>query len=217
MNNSPIPNHKERLRLIVDQAYSLLCSKVAGGEITVKNEASMQLQLGALLKTIGQLYEFASSEHFHIELETPEDISETAKSKKGARCDIKLAFYEGRQSSPKAVAYIELKYFKIPEQDASTEATTDNRFALLMDLENLEKYQDELRDGNCSRPLCYEIVFAENSTYYSAKGSTKYDIGEGVPSDKEYKYRNKTVRLKHQYIFHWDIYGDKQYWMIINI
>ena len=217
MHNSHILNHKERLRSIVEQAYTLLCNKVAGGEIVVKNEASMQLQLGSLLKTIGQLYEFSSSDHFHIELETPESISETAKSKNGARCDIKLAFYEGRQSSPKAVAYIELKYFKIPDQDASTEATTDNRFALLMDLENLEKYQDELRDGNCLKPLCYEIVYAENSTYYSAKRSTNYDIGEGIQSELKYEYRNNTVRLKHRYLFHWDIYGDKQYWLKINI
>lgn len=217
MQNAGILNHKERIRLIVDQAYSLLCNKIAGHEIIVKNEASMQMQFGSILKSLGQLYEFSSTDHFHVELETPECITETAKSKNGARCDIKLAFFEGRQSSPKAVAYIELKFFKIPSCDTSSEATSDNRFAVLMDMENLERYQEELQSSNSAKPLCYEIVFAENSTYYSAKRATGYDIGDGVQSKMDYTYRNNSVHLKHGYTFHWDKYADNQYWLKINI
>lgn len=210
-------NHKERLKLIIDQAYYLLCNKIAGKEIVANNEASMQLQLGALIKSLGVLYEFSSIDHFHIELETPESISETAKSKNGARCDIKIAFYEGRQSTPKAQAYIELKYFKIPETISSTEAITDNRFGVLMDIENLEHYQEELRVGNSAKPLCYEIVFAENSTYYSAKRATEYDIGDNITSESSYSYCGKTICLKHKYTFHWDKYSETQYWLKIQI
>ena len=217
MQSSPVIKHKERLELIINQAYFLLCNKIAGEEIVVKNEASMQMQFGTILKSLGGLYEFSATEHFHIELETPEWISETAKSKNGARCDIKLAFYEGRQSIPKAQAFIELKYFKIPDTSSSTEATTDNRFGVLMDIENLERYQAELRFGNSVRPLCYEIVFAENSTYYSAKRATGYDIGEGVTSESSYSYCGKTVCLKNTYTFHWDKYSDNQYWLKIKI
>ena len=217
MRNSIIPNHKERLRFIIDQAYFLLCNKIAGKEVVVNNEASMQLQLGALIKSLGALYEFSSSDHFHIELETPEAISETAKSKNGARCDIKLAFYEGRQTSPRAQAFIELKYFKIPHKDSSSEATTDSRFGVLMDIENLERYQDELRTDNSLKPLCYEIVFAENSTYYSAKRTTSYDISDNVESKKEYEYGGKSIHLKKTYLFRWDKYAENQYWLRIII
>ena len=217
MQSNNIHNHKERLKAIIDQAYILLCNKIAGKEIVVNNEASMQLQLGSLIKSLGVLYEFSSIDRFHIELETPESISETAKSKKGARCDIKIAFFEGRQKSPKAQAFIELKYFKIPSADSSTEATTDNRFGVLMDIENLERYQEELRAGNSIKPLCYEIVFAENSTYYSAKRATGYDIGDNITSESSYSYCGKTVCLKHKYTFHWDKYSDTQYCLKIKI
>ena len=217
MRSNTILNHKERLKLIVDQAYLLLCNKIAGNEIVVYNEASMQLQLGALIKTLGSLYEFSSTDHFHIELETPESISETAKSKNGARCDIKLAFFEGRQTTPKAQAFIELKYFRIPQNDPSTEATTDNRFGALMDIENLERYQTELREGNCLTPLCYEIVFAENSTYYSAKRATGYDIGDNIDSKTVYQYRGNTIHLKKSYKFRWDKYSENQHWLKIII
>ena len=209
--------YKERLRAIIDQAYILLCNKIAGKEIVVNNEASMQLQLGSLIKSLGVLYEFSSIDRFHIELETPESISETAKSKKGARCDIKVAFFEGRQKTPKAQAFIELKYFKIPSADSSTEATTDNRFGVLMDIENLERYQEELRVNDSPKPLCYEIVFAENSTYYLAKRATNYDIGENVMSEQSYSYSGKTVHLNKSYVFHWDKYSETQYWLKIEI
>ena len=217
MQADTVLEHKERLELIIDQAYVLLCNKISEKDIIVNNEASMQMQFGAILKSLGSLYEFSSTDHFHIELETPEIISETAKSKNGARCDIKLAFFKGRQRTPKAQAYIELKYFKIPETSSSTEATTDNRFGVLMDIENLERYQEELRTGNSVKPLCYEIVFAENSTYYSAKGTTRYDIGENITSNPSYSYCGKTVCLKHTYTFHWDKYSGSQYWLKIKI
>lgn len=219
MSNTNIlfPDYKERLKKIVDTAYFLLCNKIAGEEIVVNNEASMQLQLGVIIKTLGNLYEFSPTDHFSIKLETPEIISPTAKSKKGARCDIELSFFEGRQKKLRAQAFIELKYFKRPSTDSISETTTDNRFRVLMDIENLEHYQKELWNRNSLKPLCYEIVFAENSTYCSAKGTTKYDIGEGIKTKKTYSYVGKTVTLENEYVFHWDKYSDKQHWMKIEI
>ena len=208
---------RERLECIIDQAYVILCNKIAGKEIVVRNEASMQMQLGILLKTIGKLYEFSPDDHFRIELETPEVISATAKSKNGARCDIKLAFFEGRQSTAKATAFIELKYFKAPQVESTTETTTDNRFSVLMDMENLERYRDELKDQGRPYPLCYEIVFAENSLYCSQKRKTEYGIGEGVQSKDTYSYKGKVISLKNTYTFHWDTYSDSQYWLKIDV
>ena len=220
MRSNPILNHKERLKLIIDQAYFLLCNKIAGREIVVNNEASMQMQFGSLLKSIGQLFEFSPKDHFCIELETLEDISGTAKSPNGARCDIKLAFFEGRQSTAKAKAFIELKYFK--HGIKSTETITDNRFSVFMDLENLERYQDEKRDATSPKPICYEIVFAENVTYSSPKKDLKHDflnIGEGESNDPSIliKYGSKKVKLKKKYEFHWDKCSDNQYWLKINV
>ena len=211
-------SYRERLLVIIEQACTILCNKIAGNEIRVKNEASMQLQLGAILKTIGQLYEFSPADHFQIELETPEDISETLKSKKGARCDIKLAFFEGRQSTAKAKAFIELKFFKKAKDSSSSETFTDNRLSVLMDLENLEHYQDELKDPNAPKPLCYEIVLAQNKSYCYPTCDVKYNIGEGE-SFHEYHMEKKerVIRLKHTYTFHWAQYGEEHYWLILSI
>jgi len=180
----------------------------------------MQLQFGSLLKSIGQLYEFSPNDHFCIELESLEDISQTAKSTNGARCDIKLSFFEGRQSTAKSKAFIELKYFK--HDNNTTETITSNRFSVFMDLENLERYQDEKRDADFPKPICYEIVFAENSTYCSPKKDLKekkLNIGEGESYNpgELIEYRSKKVNLKNKYVFHWDKSADNQFWLKIKI
>ena len=122
---------EDRLKQIIDISYKLLCNKIVSGGIRIDNEASLQMQLGVILKQIGQLYEFSNNDHFTVELETWQDISSTSKSNKGrARCDIFLKFIS--ESEAKEAA-IELKYFK----HSTNEAVTDNRFSLLLDLENL--------------------------------------------------------------------------------
>ena len=179
----------------------------------------MQLQFGSLLKSIGQFYEFSPNDHFCIELESPEDISETAKSPNGARCDIKLSFFEGRQSTAKSKAFIELKYFK--HDIKTTETITSNRFSVFLDLENLERYQDEKRDANSPKPICCEIVFAENSTYYSPKKkdlkNEMLNIGEGESNNPSelIEYGSKKVSLKNKHVFHWDKCADNQFWLKI--
>lgn len=219
MQKDGLISYRERLLLVIDQAYLLLRQKISGKEIKVHNEASMQLQFGSLLKSIGQLYEFSPNDHFCIELESPEEISPTAKSPQKARCDIKLSFFEGRQSTAKAKAFIELKYFK--HDDNTTETITSNRFSVFMDLENLERYQDEKRDVNSTKPICYEIVFAENSTYCSPKKeiNNNLNIGEGESNNpgKLIKYRSKEVNLKNKYVFHWNKSADNQFWLKIKI
>lgn len=215
--DTKLKKHKERLKEIINQSFALLCNKIAGGSVVVNNEASLQMQFGVILNDVGQLYIFSPAEHFRVDFETPENISGTAKSKYRARCDIKLSFYEGSQSTPKALAYIEVKHFRIPSSPKSTEATSDNRFGVLMDIENLEQYYSVFHKGNCPKPLCYEIVLAENSTYSSCKRKTNYDIGNNVQSKNSYSYRKKEVQLKKKYTFRWEEYGEKQFWLKINI
>lgn len=55
---------------IVETAYRLLINKLANGGIQAKNESSFQLELGYILKTLGQLYEFRVVDKFHLEFET---------------------------------------------------------------------------------------------------------------------------------------------------
>ncbi|MDE6576883.1 MAG: hypothetical protein K2K58_01765, partial [Muribaculaceae bacterium] len=54
----------QRLRKIIDEGYEIFCQQVAGGVISLENEASMQLFLSNILLQLGQINEFAKDEHF---------------------------------------------------------------------------------------------------------------------------------------------------------
>lgn len=187
---------KERIKLIVDTSYNVLCNKIIHGDINIHNEASMQLHLGTILKQLGELYEFSASDNFVIELETPEQINPTQKSSSGfARCDVKISLDNGLE---KCDAFIELKYFK----KSPNEAVTDNKFSVYCDIENLEKYQrnDESR-------LCYEIIYTDNINY-THNNEFKFCIGDGfVISANSYPYtKNRIVKIENNYPLEWDVY-----------
>lgn len=192
-----IPTFEERLREIVNISYTLLCNKIVGQDISIHNEASMQLHLSVIIKQIGVLYELSSSERFSIELESLEEIESTQKSSNGkARCDIKIKLYD-QITQEICTAFIELKYFK----KSINEAVTDNKFFLYCDLENLEKYS--LRDNS----ICYEILFTDN-TNYTLCNNYKFCIGDGhIIAASKYQYtKNRDVEIMNDYKLQWDIY-----------
>lgn len=192
-----IPTFEERLREVVNISYRLLCEKIVGQDISIHNEASMQLHLSVIIKQIGILYEFSSSERFSIELESLEEIESTQKSSNGkARCDIKVKLYD-QITRESCTAFIELKYFK----KSINEAVTDNKFFLYCDLENLERYS--LKDNS----VCYEILFTDNPNY-TICNNYKFCIGDGYTiTASKYSYtKDRSVKISNNYELHWDIY-----------
>lgn len=191
---SPI---KERLKEIVQISYNLLCNKIADGNICVHNEASLQMHLGVILKQVGHLYEFSKSDRFSVELETWREIEGTFKSKKGrARCDIQLKMANEYGSHEVA---IELKYFR----RHINETITDNRFSILLDLENLEQYQVNNPDL-----LCFEIVYTDNENYTKIDNRSKIKITPKVSGNDE-PYVGRTIKLRKTYDSIWDSYHSK--------
>ena len=223
-----ILDYQERLAEIVESAYRIICQKVAGNRITVYNEASLQLHLGAALKTLGELYEFSAdtNERFVIELEKTIEIPATAKSNGKARCDIAIAFHKG--SDVLAQALIELKYFKTSKGQDSAEPTKDNRFSLFMDLENLEKYRETKENSNIPT-LCYEIAMAQNFTYANPIAKSALKTGDGFMTDDSrtrtdedgtYLVRyttRKPIDLQGNYKFEWASYADDKHCLIIKL
>ena len=191
---SPI---KERLKEIVQISYNLLCNKIADGNICVHNEASLQMHLGVILKQVGHLYEFSKSDRFSVELETWREIEGTFKSNKGrARCDIQLKMANEHGSHEVA---IELKYFR----RHINETITDNRFSVLLDLENLEQYQVNNPDL-----LCFEIVYTDNENYTKIDNRSKIKITPKVSGNDE-PYVGRTIKLRKTYDSIWDSYHSK--------
>lgn len=129
-------NHEERIKQIVEIAYDRLCGKVTGQRIEVCNEASLQLQLASILKTLGELYEETPDERFNIELEKNVTLSGGAfvKSRtEKAKIDIWFSL-ENVKSGEKHSCAIELKYFK-----KSNHREPNNRYDVFKDLHNLER------------------------------------------------------------------------------
>lgn len=186
----------KRMEQIISVSYDILCNKIANGSIIVQNEASLQMQFGVILKQVGQLYEFSDQDHFKIELETPREIEASTKSNRGqARCDISLRLFNDSDSIG---AEIELKYFKY---DKTQEAVTDNRFSVLMDLENLELYKKRE-----PRLMCYEFVYTDNKNY--ANPSTTSGIKLAPCITQSYTYGGKTINLNACYEAEWTAYGE---------
>ena len=205
LNYLSIPSIEDRLKQIIDISYKLLCNKIVSGGIRIDNEASLQMQLGVILKQIGQLYEFSNNDHFTVELETWQDISSTSKSNKGrARCDISLRFISNSEAKEAA---IELKYFK----HSTNEAVTDNRFSLLLDLENLEQYK-----ANNPDLLCYEIVYTDNENYAKLDNRSKIKITPTISGNTE-SYAGRTITLQKSYSSIWDSYTKEHHFLKIDL
>lgn len=193
---------RERLREIVALAYKLFYLRTAHGLIKIENEASMQLQLGIIIKQVGEFYVFSKEENFSIELEKRRDLKKaTPKSpKQHARCDIWLELGNKEET---VRAAIELKYFKYSQ---NTEATTDNRFSLLMDLKNVEQYQDDY-----ANLTGYAIVYTNNENYTKSDNETHSTIKLApliTQSSTRLLTKKKqpvevSVELRHQYIADW--------------
>lgn len=226
MEYSSILDYQDRLTEIVESAYRILCQKVAGNRITIYNEASLQLHLGAALKTLGELYEFSAGtdERFVIELEKTIEIPATSKSNGKARCDIAIAFNKG--SDVLAQAMIELKYFKASKDSA--EATKDNRFSLFMDMENLEQYRGT-KENSKIPTLCYEIAIAQNYTYANPLAKASLKTGNGHMTDESRTHTDaddtcfvryttrKPIDLKGNYKFEWTSYAKDKHCLIIKL
>ena len=212
---------KERLDEIVKFAYELLMQKLSRGGIVSKNEASFQLELAYILKTLGQLYEFNKDDKFYLELEHPIILNETSSKSNSqkARADIYIEYTLGQETIKAA---LELKFLK-----KENGAESDGRWSVFTDLSNLEKYQQ-----NKDVDLGYFILATDHSHYVNqekyGKVAEEFDFRNG----KEYKantvlkyHSTKTtddysVCLSNDYKFNWknvDNFSDNQKFYFLKV
>jgi len=200
----------EQIRLteeIIETAYKLLIRKLAFGGITAKNEAAFQLELGHILKTIGQLYEFRLADKFHLEFETYISLNtQSIKSKTDrARVDI-LIKYQDDHSTTKAA--IELKYFK-----RANHREPNNRYDVFKDISNLEMYRHHDID------ICYFILATDHAHYVEQEIYSADTADFDFRHEKRYKsgtilkYKTASpygadLSLQNDYDFNWDRVND---------
>lgn len=138
---------------IINTAFRLFCNKFGQGGISANNESSFQFEIGSIIRTLGQLYEFKKTDNFHLGFEEYIHLDEkTQKSKSNrARVDL-LITYQFNNTVTRAA--IELKFFK-----KVNHREPNNRYDVFQDISNLEMYK---RNGI---DLCYFILVTDHEHY----------------------------------------------------
>jgi len=164
---------QQRCEWIVEQAFTNLIEKIGGGVIRVDNEASLQLQLASIIKTLGDLTVATVNERFEIELEKRVTNLDNTFHKSGsdkAKIDIWFRLSDGNADHRVA---IELKYFK-----KENHREPNNRADVFKDIRNLEEYTAFADQG-------YLIVMTDHSHYYDpdkqySDKTADFDFRDGV-------------------------------------
>lgn len=184
---------QERMEKIVQTSYDLLCKKIVGGIYTIENEASLQLLFGEVLLDVGRLHTYSRDEYFTVGREYKYSKVPTSKNNIDTFCDISLKLKSGNEECSAA---IEMKYLK----KSKNEATTDNRFSVLQDIENLEHYPTSIG---------FMLVYTDNPNYTNPKTQSYLKIGHNntIGDGTVYQTGNKhqkDVLIKGNYTFHWN-------------
>ena len=196
--------YNDRLKQIISLAFKSLYEKINGGLIVVDNEASLQLQLSSILKTVGELFVYQRNEIFSIELEKPVTLSkgsfEKSKSSK-AKIDIYISI-ENIKSKEKHNCAVELKFFK-----KANHREPNNRYDVFKDIHNLESYGEFTEYGVLLVATDHEHYISQES--YS-KDTCDFDFRHGSKYEAGKKLEYKTLKpygnpilLKGSYEFKW--------------
>lgn len=196
---------QERLIRAFDLAYQSLRQKINGGRIRVENEASLQLQFAAILKTVGELLEVHRDEYFSIELEKPVQLDGTTFGKSGstkAKIDIYCSYTNITTAQTHSCA-IEMKFFK-----KKNHREPNNRYDVFADIHNLENYGGF---ADC----CFMVVATDHDHYISqtsySPDTEDFDFRNGITyvAGKTATYRTQApygdpIVLAGSYSFAWD-------------
>ena len=188
---------EEKLDYIIAVSFSILKSIIADGSFQPQNEASFQLYFSNILLNIGRMIVIGENEIFKVELESPIILKEkTSKCPdKNARCDIVCEIVKDAKVEERA--FVEIKHF-LNGRDCST----DNRFSVWEDIENLEHYKADI--ANLSKLSCYLVVYAEEDKYSSYLRNHNYSICNGHEIAGTQSYNKKAVSLTGRYYPNWD-------------
>jgi len=209
--------NKEILEEIISLGFEILQNKISGGLIDFNNEASIQMQFGIILNTIGKLFESNQHDIFNIELESNFFInSNFIKSNSNkAKIDIAMCFGNNEAFS---TAAIEIKYFK-----KVNHRMPNNRYDVFSDISNLEKYKENYFD------LGYLLVLTDHEHYVNQKeysDDTKdFDFRHNsqYKSKTQLEYRTDKpygppLVLNGNYIFKWNnlhLFNNKELYVLI--
>lgn len=200
---------------LIEQAFKILCLKLSNGGIIANNEYAFQFELGVILKTLGQFYEFKLEDKFQLEFEAVKafPVKMIKSNSHKARIDILIEY---TLNGLKTNAAIELKFLK-----KSSQKEPRNRYDAFKDISNLETYK---RHGVA---ICYFLLITDHE-HYVTKQDYKTDTADfDFTHGKMYKaqtslsYRKEKpygpdITLENDYLFRWETFG-KYYFLKLKI
>jgi hypothetical protein len=205
-----IKNRSSELVLeeLVDQAFKIFANKLSYGGIVAKNEFAFQFELGNILKTLGQLYEFKLEDKFHLEFETSIILNEENGKKKKARIDLFITYKLNNKTTRVA---IELKFFK-----KGNAREPNNRYDAFKDILYLETYK------KLGIEMCYFLLVTDHPHYISKENysndTSDFDLRHGkiytantVLSYRTPKPHGPDIKLIQDYKFNWKTLEDIYY------
>ena len=207
-----------RLIRVFELSYECLRRKINGGKIRVENEASLQLQFAAILKSVGELFEVEKGEFFSVELEKPISLTGRAFGKSGtskAKIDIHFAFTNAATNASQSCA-VELKFFKKKNQ-----REPNNRYDVFADLQNLEHY-------GAVADYCFMVVATDHDHYVNwpeySKDTSDFDFrhGRNYANGTSLNYRTQnpygeSITLRGSYQFAWDQVADGLHFLRVAV
>ncbi len=196
--------YQTRLKDIVRLSFKSLYEKINGGLITVENEASLQLQLSSIIKSIGDLFIYQRDEIFSIELEKPVNLTNrNFKKSKSSKAKIDLFIsIENLSSKERHSCAIELKFFK-----KANHREPNNRYDVFKDISNLENYGEFTDYGVLLVATDHEHyisqkVYSEDTADFDFRNDSRYESGTEL-SYRTAKPYGDPIALKGSYEFKW--------------
>lgn len=187
---------KNTLQTIIDNAYKQWQEGIVMNQVPTTNERTIQVYFAYHLLQCGKPIAEKAGYDFFVLLE--EDMGEinTCKTKGHARCDIVVELVSGDK---KCRAVVEMKRPEM-KKNAKNAATTDARFAVLSDIENLEHYKADLK---------YEIAYTDYYVFPHSRDNVKFNIGSGKVTKNSNKYKKGgkiiEINIQGKYTFKWDV------------
>jgi len=199
----------ERLREIVNLAVLVLFQQIDGGRLACQNEATLQLHLGRIIATVGDLKVAGERETFSIELEKPR----LTQDEQRGRIDIWFCLTGGAEGKLRCA--IELKFFK-----KANRREPNNRYDVFKDIARLEKCGDIAN-------LAFMLVATDHSHYISqesySKDTADFDFrdGKSYQAGKELVYRTNgygpPIKLRQNYQFRWSDKDKELSYLLLEI
>lgn len=184
----------ERLRKLVQGAVPALFAQIHGGRVRCESEATLQLHLGRVLSTMGDLALVHPRETFSIELEKP-----LVGARRG-RIDIwfSLTTYDDREWR----CAVELKFFKRANQ-----REPNNRYDVFKDISRLEGCKD-VADLGFMLVATDHPHYIEQPSYSADTQDFDFRHGSGYLAGRAMEYRTTSpygepITLLQSYDFLW--------------